>query len=274
MKEISQSIGQRIKTLMDFRNTDFDELQDYLECSEEYLDDILSNYDTPTITEMYDLANFFNVDVEFLILGNTDMLSKKLKEKVEDNIKNYDYLGKIDAAIKIMKKKLKEDGLPANFDTIPRFDKENLTFSSYGVFEEETFPIFLIEEDNNKVSISIEEFFDTDTLFYDLQRLLDLDLIKDLNSFDCISLSTLHDCDNLDVIRELMNKIEDEYTEEDAIDEYCDLLEELNPKLNNFWKIIVLLIENGAYYRNSEDYESKDEVRTNIVYRLALDMSK
>lgn len=54
-----------------------------------------------------------------------------------------------------------------------------------------------------------------------------------------------------------------------------------NPSLKNYWEIIILLIDNGAYYTKQVGWGDdivwwdivKDKSRTNLVYRIAKDSS-
>ena len=272
MRELTQSIGQRLETLLDIFNESSESFMEYADLDIEDFNNIINDYNIPTMSLIKDIASFFKLDEEFVFLGTGKKLSPKLKEEIKAHMDAYDYFGKIDECIRYCKKKLKEDGLPVNSDTIPKFDKKNLVFVSYGAFSKESFPIQLLDIDNKHVQILFDTYTDDVLLPYNLQTLLKLDLIKDLNNFECLDLSTLHSCDDLNVIKEIMDMMENTMEKEDLIDLYNDLLEDLNPNLENFWRIIVLLIDNGAYY--TKDYDDdccaiKDESKTNIVYRLA-----
>ena len=270
MKKLIQSIGQRLDTLLDIFDVTPEEFMNYADIDEDEFNDIILDYSMPRISVIKDISSFFKLDEEFVVLGS-GKISPKLKDAIKEHMIEFNYFGKIDECIKFCKKKLKQDGLPVNSDTIPKFDKENIKFVSYGAFNKENFPILPFNVDDDLVELFFFDYDDPDLITYDLQKLLDLDLIKDLKNLECIDLSTLHNCDDLNIIREIMDMMEETLDEDELIDQYNYLLEELNPKLENFWKIIVLLIDNGAYYLKDtlDDLPEKDESKTNIVYRIA-----
>ena len=123
-------------------------------------------------------------------------------------------------------------------------------------------------------------------------------ILETVGNTPLVELNNLKECDSLDFFKFTLEKMKNtKYTrnvgsfwnprEEDISAEYIqeqlnEVLEKISPSLDNYWHIIVYLIENGAYYEKEHSYgydmtiteNIKDVSKTNLVYRLAKDSTK
>lgn len=290
MKEVipSQTIGQRIAMIRNIANLSEQEFCDELDIPIEELHNIELDFDMINPSIVLTIAEDYNLPYDFILEGNTSELDCDILDKITKYIQDFDYASKIKLAKITCKNKIVEDGLPFNKEYLPIFDYDNIDYISYGIFNEQTFPIHVeksCQNTKNELYINLPELSNTKAYGYNIEKLIELDLIDKLQNLDSFNLASLNNCDNIKVIREIMLKLEEEYDEDYTETLYNHLLETLNPKLKNYWKIIVLLIDSGAFYTKQllqtdnmghilQLLDVKDESKTNIIYRLAKDHIK
>lgn len=197
----------------------------------------------------------------------------------------------IELLLENCKRVMASDGIDANEDTLP-FINENNEVIYGGVFDIEALP--LVE---NRVDDEIHYRVDSKTVNdltcyqYDIHELCVnglYDLI--IEKFkDTVALTDLTSCDSLDLFDIALDNVTRFAEEKDRNNtgdfsyiytELCDTLENLDPIVDNYWEIIVFLIDNGASYLKQEieliDGEATviykaDVSKTNLAYRLALE---
>ena len=80
-------------------------------------------------------------------------------------------------------------------------------------------------------------------------------------------------CDDIALIEFVLENAKTKYQKDEYQTHINYLLKNISSNLNNYYNIIVLLIDNGAYYEvMGELQRTRDIAKTNFIYRLSKDM--
>lgn len=236
------------------------------------------------------ICELFNIPKSYFLFNeDLNKLDISLREKICAYINEYVLHESVDKIIKNCKKKISDDQIEFKNEYLPIFDYDKKLFSHYGLFD-----------NNISKLLSDETIIDNlNNYIYSSLKLAEYDLSDILFKYkgNEIELSDLINCNDLNIFRYVLEVTKSKkyveknyYNQFDANDFSTDhvqrelnkILENLNPNLSNFWKIIVFLIDNGAYYTKLVGTGNdvicwsviKNISKTNLVYRIAKDNIK
>ncbi|MBQ7308243.1 MAG: hypothetical protein IJW82_06950, partial [Clostridia bacterium] len=126
----------------------------------------------------------------------------------------------------------------------------------------------------NKPYINTELIDDKTLYAYDNELLFKYNLISNISeeSKKTLILEDLVYCDDMSIIEFVARNVKEKYTQEEYTTHLNYLLKNISPKLNNYYQIIIWLIDNGACYELGDIQKVKDVSKTNFVYRVSKDM--
>lgn len=202
------------------------------------------------------ICELFNIPKSYFLFNeDLNKLDISLREKICAYINEYVLHESVDKIIKNYKKKIIDDQIEFKNEYLPIFDYDKKIFSYYGLFDNSIFKLLsnetIIDDLNNYIysSLKLAEYNLSDILFK--------------YKGNEIELSDLLNCNNLDTFKHILEITKSKKYEENNYFNRFDVndfstdhvkrelnktLENLNPNLSNFWKIIVFLIDNGVYY--------------------------
>lgn len=287
-------MGQKLKMLREINNLSQEQLGKKLNVS----DKTISAWETgereinlanaKAICEIFDIPNSY-----FVFNENFGSISDTLRNKIKEYIKELEFRNKVEKIISICKQKINEDNIPLKKDYLPVFNFDDKRFISYGLFEENNL--------KNRIHCDLKSgdsnLENKNSYAYSSSKLSEYGLFDILQKYydNKVELSDLINCNNLDIFKTTLAQTESKkYTQRNARDPFGEgkdiskehlqselnkTLENLNRNLSKFWEIIVLLIDNGAYYTKQMGFgddvvcwtEEIDVSKTNIVYRHAKD---
>lgn len=281
-------MGQRLRMLREIKNLSQAQLAQELNVSEK----TISAWETGGREIGFDNAKsicaFFGASNAWFCFGeNYEKLDAALRSKIEAHQESAAFRGKMEKILQICFDRLAQDGLTKK-SYAPEFDYSVRKFVSYGLFREDRLPFRNGRIDDN--AIFSPKAYEYSLIALAKENLEDIAKRVDLTD---IRLSDLAECDSVEIIQMVLDKSkQDKHTErttvwgdrKDDTEKYLQAelnktLEKLSPTLGSFWKIVVLLIENGAYYEKQIGWGDdvtcfktvRDESKTGLVYRLALD---
>ena len=309
---MKMSMGEKLKMFRELNQLTQDALGEKLNVSDKTISAWENGEREITLPNATSICAFFEIPESYFVFDEGEnRLPLNLKEKIKEYIKTKVLLSNISKIIENCKKKIEQDGLVLKKEFLPSFDAKSKTFITYGIFDCSQLPARTKTTQRysgvgNGISVALE--MDEDSIDnpkryqYDAEKLAKYGLYDVLNRFnkDTVLLSDLTCCNDLEII---INTIEREkkapllcaskgpygyrsypsQKRKPGLQEQLNgLLEHLDPNLPNFWRIIVYLIDQGAYYekQSGEGDELttfknvKDTSKTNIVYRIAKDKCK
>lgn len=296
------TMGQKLKMFRKLNNLTQDQLGQELGVSGKTISDWETEESEINLLNAKAICNFFNIPNSYFVFNeNFDKIDSALKEKICKYIENFKLTTIIEKIISCCKQKIENDGIPLKKEYLPCFNYEKNNFTSYGIFDKNSIPIKIERNNSSSYNISINtcDLENLKTYSYSSSELVKFELLDILQIFNSekVELIDLLNCNNLDTFKTTLEKMKTKkYTTKNLhnpLSEDIDIsikyiqtqlnstLEKLNPNLPNFWKIIVFLIDNGAYYTKQEvsgNYaivfnEVKDESKTNLIYRIAKDIT-
>lgn len=283
------NMGQRLRMLRVIENLSQEQLAQELNVSEKTISAWETGGREIGLDNAKAICAFFGTPNAWFCFGeNYDKLEASLRAKIEAYFEDAEFREKTERILKSCRDKLAHDGLTEK-SYMPEFDFTSRQFISYGLFRKDRLPFH-----NQKID---ESAIDTPKSYeYSLDALAreGLEEIAERVDITDVRLSDLVECDSVKIFQRVLDKARREKhydggtlwtRQRDVSEEYLQkelnkTLEELSPTLGSFWKIVILLIENGAYYEKQVGYGSdvtcfenvNDVSKTGIVYRLALDM--
>lgn len=245
------------------------------------------------------ICELFKIPKSYFLCGdNLESIDANIRKKMDDYIEAEKWNNNADTVTENCKKMLEGDKIQVKKEYLPMFNCDEKTVLSCGLFDINSLPIKKrdgdIEPKRIDFDIEAKKQYRYDVTALTKNKLYDI--IKRDNYQ--VELNNLKECDSLDFFKFTLEKMKNtKYTrnvgsvwnqrEEDISAEYIqeqlnEVLEKLSPSLDNYWHIIVYLIENGAYYEKEHSYGDgvtvteniKDVSKTNLVYRLAKDSTK
>lgn len=285
------TMGQRLRMLREIKNLSQTQLAQELNVSEK----TISAWETGGREIGFDnaklICDFFGTPNTWFCFGeNYEKLEASLRAKIEAYFESVEFHGMMEKILQKCLDKLTQDGLTKK-SYAPQFDYTKRQFVTYGLFRADRLPFRDGKIDENRITSS--SAYEYSLVALGNENLEDIAKRVDLTD---IHLSDLVECDSVKIFQMVLDKVKQEKHYEkinfwrdqrDVSEEYLqeDLnkaLEFLLPTLNSFWEIIILLIENGAYYEKQEGhgddvtifYDVKDVSKTAIVYKLAMERVK
>ena len=286
--------GQRIKMLREINRMTQERLAECLNVSPKTISAWETGEREINFSYVKSLSEIFEVPEPFIPYGvENDLKEYKIKD-IDSYIQRNCNQEIIDKLYEQCKIQMEKDGIVFNKEFLPSFDNSNLKFISSGIFDAESLPLKNEPNYGRYKQLSKELLEENKTFQYNAKGLVDNGLYnKAIECFkDKIILTDLVNCDFIELFKIAMKNVKEQKrdyyynVEDDPISKNIQnqlntTLENLNPKLNNFWKIIIYLIDNGAYYdkviEEKCNYQSnyfetiKDVSKTNLTYRNALD---
>lgn len=309
---MKMSMGEKLKMFRELNQLTQDALGEKLNVSDKTISAWENGEREITLPNATSICAFFEIpESYFLFDEGENRLPLDLKEKIKEYIKTKVLLSNISKIIENCKKKIEQDGLVLKKEFLPSFDAKSKTFITYGIFDCSQLPARTKTTQRysgvgNGISVALE--MDEDSIDnpkryqYDAEKLAKYGLYDVLNRFskDTVLLGELTYCNDLEIIIDTIEREKNaspapvkkhplgyqlQQKNPSLQEQLNDLLEHLDPDLPNFWKIIVYLIDQGAYYEKQMvgDLDGikvptskwiKDVSKTNIVYRLAKDKCK
>ena len=299
MKNEELTTSQRLKMLREIKGLSQEQLAQSVNVSAKTVSAWETGEREITLPNVKVVAKEFNVPEPFILYGlEVDKVDSHLFHQIKEYLTKMDNLRIVDKLYNKCKTLIENDNIEFDEEFLPEYDSKTNSITSGGLFVFDKLPLVKERIDYQNCYRIDESKIDDDSCYqYDISSLayfgLD-EIITEQFSSD-LELTNLVDSDSLELFNLALSNVLNnkhkkspsyfgreynyEYDEEYKQDQLNKTLENLSPSLKNFWELIILLIDNGAVYLkqvgSGDDVtyftEEVDVVRTNVIYRLALE---
>jgi transcriptional regulator with XRE-family HTH domain len=278
-EEIKMTIGKRIAQIRILKGYTQKEFADLIKQSDKTVSKWEMDGGEPNTQSIKDICDLYGLSRDYLYDGSVLTEGDRQMEKELEASKNNKLLNeKLETLIKDCEKYLESFGLKMDDDIAPFINKGKIDYNCF------------IFENGNVKETSFEKLLELKKTKYILKLHKEKVTIKqaiDLDSPDLLEMpleifsekikKAFQNKDALLVDQFLFGRFHNDPNEYYfRINNVFHYLEELDPKLKNYFKFIVMLIDAGAFYVKKSPYEhvegytqEKDVSKTNFYYALA-----
>jgi transcriptional regulator with XRE-family HTH domain len=286
------SINERIALLRKMKGLSQAELGKALNVTDKAVSKWENGDGTPDMTQIMSLCSYFNISIDYLMTGS--VLSEGDKA-IEKEINAYQKALALNAsakdAVTACKKYL--DGLAISYDEgiLPRIVDDGIDMNCFKKNSDGSLGVIYERLVAKKAKDVLKRLCSNEIQLLDATELDDWDLFemgmanakKDIEAVKNLPTDEIHPSIFGLKDEEKAHNIEVNRRKR-AEGVYNLALEELDPRLENYYRFIIALIDEGAYYSNlvypdrtnlfvpgSPSFE-KDQAKTSFFYRVAKDM--